>query len=49
VGANSHGGRRTWFTELSSKVVGVRVLAEMARHASQITQRYIGANDERLS
>ena len=49
LGVNSHGGRRNWFTELSSKVVGVRVLAEMARHASQITQRYIGANDERLS
>ena len=35
-------------TELSSKGVGVRMPAEMARHASQITQRYIGVNDERM-
>ena len=36
-------------TELSSKGVGVRMPAEMARHASQITQRYIGVNDEMSS
>ena len=40
----------TWLTELSSKgVVGVRVLAEMAGHASiQTTQRYIDVNDEQM-
>jgi integrase/recombinase XerD len=47
IGATSHSGRRTWFTELSSK--GVGVLAEMAGHASvQITQRYIDVNDEQM-
>ena len=49
VGATSHSGRRTWLTELSSKGVGVRVLAEMAGHASiQTTQRYIDVNDEQM-
>jgi integrase/recombinase XerD len=49
VGASSHSGRRTWLTELSSKGVGVRVLAEMAGHASiQTTQRYIDVNDEQM-
>ena len=48
-GATSHSGRRTWLTELSSKGVGVRVLAEMAGHASiQTTQRYIDVNDEQM-
>ncbi len=48
-GATSHSGRRTWLTELSSKGVGVRVLAEMAGHASiQPTQRYIDVNDEQM-
>jgi integrase/recombinase XerD len=39
--ATSHSGRRTWLTELSSKGIGVRVLAEMAGHAASIqkTQR----------
>jgi integrase/recombinase XerD len=49
IGATSHSGRRTWFTELSSKGVGVRVLAEMVGHASvQTTQRYIDVNDEQM-
>ena len=49
LGATSHSGRRTWLTELSSKGVGVRVLAEMAGHASiQTTQRYIDVNDEQM-
>ncbi len=49
TGATSHSGRRTWLTELSSKGVGVRVLAEMAGHASiQTTQRYIDVNDEQM-
>ena len=48
-GATSHSGRRTWLTELSSKGVGVGVLAEMAGHASiQKTQRYIDVNDEQM-
>ena len=48
-GATSHIGRRTWLTELSSKGVGVRVLAEMAGHASiQTTQRYIDVNDDMM-
>ena len=48
-GATSHSGRRTWLTELSNKGVGVRVLAEMAGHASiQTTQRYIDVNDEQM-
>ena len=48
-GATSHSGRRTWLTELSSKGVGVQVLAEMAGHASiQTTQRYIDVNDEQM-
>ena len=49
VGTTSHSGKRTWLTELSSKGVGVRVLAEMAGHASiQTTQRYIDVNDEQM-
>ena len=49
MGATSHSGRRTWLTELSSKGVGVRVLAEMAGHAGiQPTQRYIDVNDEQM-
>ena len=49
VRATSHSGRRTWLTDLSSKGVGVRVLAEMAGHASiQTTQRYIDVNDEQM-
>ena len=34
IGASGHSGRRTWLNELSSKGVSVRVLAEMAGHAS---------------
>ena len=49
VGATIHSGRRTWLTELSAKGVGVRVLAEMAGHASIKTiQRYIDINDEQM-
>ncbi len=49
TGTTSHSGRRTRLTELSSKGVGVRVLAEMAGHASiQTTQRYIDVNDEQM-
>ena len=33
-GVTSHSGRRTWLAELSSKGVSVRMLAEMAGHAS---------------
>ena len=48
-GATSHSGRRTWLTELSSKGMGVRILAEMAGHANiQTTQRYIDVNDEQM-
>ena len=48
-GATSHSGRRTWLTELSSKGMGVRILAEMAAHASiQTTQRYIDVNNEQM-
>jgi len=40
---------RTWLTELSSKGVGVPVLAEMAGNASiQTTQHYIDVNDEQM-
>ena len=49
MGTTSHSGKRTWLTELSSKGVGVRVLAEMAGHASiQTTQRCIDVNDEQM-
>ena len=48
TGATSHSGRRTWLTELSSKGVGVRVLAEMAGASIQTTQRYIDVNDEQM-
>ena len=42
-------GYENLFTELSSKGAGVRVLAEMAGHASiQTTQRYIDVNDEQM-
>ena len=49
MGATSHSDRRTWLTELSSKGVGVRVLAEIAGHVSiQTAQRYIDVNDEQM-
>ena len=49
TGATSHSGRRTYLTELAAKGVSVRVLAEMAGHASiQTTQRYIDVNDEQM-
>ena len=49
VGATSHSGRRTFITCLAAKGVGVRVLAELAAHASiSTTQRYIDVNDDQL-
>ena len=49
AGATSHSGRRSFITNLASKGVGVRVLAELAAHASiSTTQRYIDVNDEQL-
>ena len=49
TGATSHSGRRTFITRLADKGVGVRVLAELAAHASiSTTQRYIDVNDEQL-
>lgn len=48
-GASSHSGRRTMITQLASKGVSVRVLAELAGHSSvAITQKYIDVNDEQL-
>jgi integrase/recombinase XerD len=48
-GATSHSGRRTFITNLAAKGVGVRVLAELAAHASiSTTQRYIDVNDEQM-
>jgi integrase/recombinase XerD len=47
--ATSHSGRRTSITNLAAKGIGVRVLAELAVHASiATTQRYIDVNDEQL-
>ena len=49
-GASSHSGRRTFITELASKGVSVRVLAELAGHSSiQTTQRYIDVNPQQMS
>jgi integrase/recombinase XerD len=48
-GASSHSGRRTFITNLASKSVSVRVLAELAGHSSiATTQRYIEVNDDQL-
>ena len=48
-GASSHSGRRTFVTNLASKSVSVRVLAELAGHSSiATTQKYIEINDEML-
>ena len=48
-GATSHSGRRSFITNLAAKGVGVRVLAELAAHASiSTTQRYIDVNDTQL-
>jgi integrase/recombinase XerD len=48
--ASSHSGRRTFITELASKGVSVRVLAELAGHSSiQTTQRYIDVNPQQMS
>ena len=47
--ASSHSGRRTFITELASKGVSVRVLAELAGHSSiQTTQRYIDVNPQQM-
>ena len=49
-GASSHSGRRTFITELASKGVSVRVLAELAGHSSiQTTQSYIDVNPQQMS
>ena len=49
VSTTIHSVRGTWLTELSSKGVGVRVLAAMACYASiHTTQRYIDVNDEQM-
>ena len=49
-GASSHSGRRTFITELASKGVSVRVLAELAGHNQlQTTQRYIDVNPQQMS
>ena len=49
AGATSHSGRRTFITNLAARGVGVRVLAELAAHASiSTTQRYIDVNDEQI-
>jgi integrase/recombinase XerD len=48
--ASSHSGRRTFITELASKGVSVRVLAELAGHSSiQTTQGYIDVNPQQMS
>ena len=48
--ASSHSGRRTYITRLANKGVGVRLLAELARHSHiSTTQRYIDVNAEQLS
>ena len=48
-GATSHSGRRSFITNLAAKGVGVRVLAELAAHASiSTTQRYIDVNDKQM-
>ena len=48
-GASSHSGRRSFITNLASKGVSVRVLAELASHANlATTQRYIDVNDRQL-
>ena len=50
LGASSHSGRRTFITELASKGVSVRVLAELAGHNQlQTTQRYIDVNPQQMS
>jgi integrase/recombinase XerD len=48
--ASSHSGRRTFITELASKGVSVRVLAELAGQSSiQTTQRHIDVNPQQMS
>ena len=47
--ATSHSGRRSFITNLAAKGVSVRVLAELAAHASiSTTQRYIDVHDEQI-
>lgn len=47
--ASSHSGRRTFITGLSEKGVSVRVIQELARHASMhTTQRYIDVSADKL-
>jgi integrase/recombinase XerD len=47
--ASSHSGRRTFITQLSERGISVRVIQELARHASlQVTQRYIDVSASKL-
>jgi integrase/recombinase XerD len=47
AGASSHSMRRSFITQLASKGIGVRVLAELAGHRSiAVTQKYIDVNDD---
>ena len=48
-GATSHSGRRTFISKLSASGVGIRVLAELAGHASiSSTQIYIDVSDTQM-
>lgn len=47
AGASSHSMRRTFLTSLSSKGIGIRVLASLAGHKSlQVTLKYLDASDD---
>ena len=49
-GASSHSERRTFITELASKGVSVRVLAELAGHNQlQTSRRYIDVTPQQRS
>ncbi|MDR3428843.1 site-specific integrase [Silvimonas sp.] len=49
AGASSHSGRRSFITTLSSRGVGVRVLAKLAGHRSLASvMPYIDASDDML-
>ncbi len=48
-GASSHSGRRSLLTNLATKGVGVRILAEIAGHSNTaMTMKYLDANDEQM-
>jgi integrase/recombinase XerD len=47
AGASSHSMRRSFITNLATKGISVRVLAELAGHRSiAVTQKYIDVNDD---